>query len=281
MKVRIKTLPALFLAIIASDCGYKPKNEGYAIGEAIRDVQSGVSNTRDAVIPNMGKKYIFLTFDDGPQPGTMNVYHDLRTLGVKGTFFMVGLHATYSKAMSDIVDSICGAYPGILLANHSYTHAIGGYISFYHDAASCFDNFLHAQKSLGVRKKFVRLPGNSGWVLDNSMQVHPLVRPVCQLLNAAGFNVIGWDVEWNLKKDPLGPGSVPVQTPEDMVKRVEYALDHQRTHRRNAVVILSHDRMFHRRNYSDSLYKFVRILKTRHPDYVFETVEHYPGAKKD
>ena len=36
------------------------------------------------------KKYVYLTFDDGPQPGTMNVYHILRKLGIRGTFFYGG-----------------------------------------------------------------------------------------------------------------------------------------------------------------------------------------------
>ncbi|ANI89554.1 hypothetical protein A9P82_09775 [Arachidicoccus ginsenosidimutans] len=226
------------------------------------------------------KKYVFLTFDDGPQPGTMNVYHNLKALGLKGTFFMVGLHATYGKAMHDAVDTIRNAYPEILLANHSYTHARDKYIAFYHHVRSCFDDFMQAQASLDVQKKFIRLPGNSAWVLATGMQAHPLVKPVCELLDSAGYNVIGWDTEWNFKRDPSGHGSVPVQTPETMVRMVENALNNHHTHRRNAVVLLSHDRMFNRPNYSDSLYKFMRLLKTRNPGYVFETVEHYPGAKQ-
>ncbi|HEY0298590.1 MAG TPA: polysaccharide deacetylase family protein [Arachidicoccus sp.] len=226
------------------------------------------------------KKYVFLTFDDGPQGGTMNVYHNLKALGLKGTFFMVGLHATFGKEMHEAVDTIRNAYPEILLANHSYTHARDKYVEFYHHAQSCFEDFMQAQTSLNVQKKFIRLPGNSAWVLGTGMSAHPLVKPVCELLDSAGFNVIGWDVEWSFKRDPSGHGSVPVQTPEAMVHMVENALNHNYTHRKNAVVLLSHDRMFNHANYSDSLYKFMQILKTRNPNYVFETVEHYPGAKR-
>lgn len=233
----------------------------------------------DIIETDSTKKYVFLTFDDGPQQGTMNVYHNLRALGIKGTFFMVGLHATYGKDMREAVDTIRENYPNVQLANHSYTHANGHYEYFYHHVASCFEDFMKAQKSLDVQEKFIRLPGNSGWVLATGMLAHPLVKPVCKLLDSAGYNVIGWDVEWAFKTDKVHGGSIPVETPETMVKMVEYALNHHRTHRKNAVVLLSHDRMFHRQNYSDSLYKFMKVLKERNPNYVFETVDHYPGAR--
>lgn len=241
--------------------------------------QSQAAQASNIVVPDSTKKYVFLTFDDGPQPGTMNVYHNLKSLGLKGTFFMVGLHATYGKAMHDAVDSIRDAYPQILLANHSYTHARDRYEYFYHHVQDCFNDFMQAQSSLNVQKKFIRLPGNSAWVLGTGMLAHPLVKPVCKLLDSAGYNVIGWDVEWSFKRDPSGHGSVPVQSAEAMVRMVENALNNHHTHRRNAVVLLSHDRMFNHPNYSDSLYKFMNELKTRNPNYVFETVEKYPGAK--
>ncbi|HTN37916.1 MAG TPA: polysaccharide deacetylase family protein [Arachidicoccus sp.] len=225
------------------------------------------------------KKYVYLTFDDGPQPGTMNVYHTLKSLGVKGTFFMVGLHETYGKTMRSVVDTIRDSYPEILLANHSYTHANGHYMSFYHHKDACFEDFMKAQKSLGVVKKYIRLPGNSGWVLSSGLTAHSLVKPVCRLLDSAGYSVFGWDAEWSFKRDPSGSGSVPVQSADKMVAMIENALNHHHTHRKNAVVLLTHDRMFHRQNYMDSLYKFIHVLKTKHPNYVFETVENYPGAK--
>jgi len=249
------------------------------VDTATKNPATVADNTTNTVLDS-SKKYVFLTFDDGPQPGTMNVYHNLKALGLKGTFFMVGLHATYGKTMHDAVDTIRDAYPQILLANHSYTHARDHYEYFYHHVQDCFNDFMQAQSSLNVQKKFIRLPGNSAWVLGTGMLAHPLVKPVCEKLDSAGFNVIGWDVEWSFKRDPGGHGSVPVQSAETMVRMVENALNNHHTHRRNAVVLLSHDRMFNRPNYSDSLYKFMNELKTRNPGYIFETVENYPGARK-
>lgn len=250
-----------------------------AVKSAIIDSATRQSSGNNVVLDST-KKYVYLTFDDGPQPGTMNVYHSLKALGIKGTFFMVGLHATYSKTMHDAVDTIRNSYPQILLANHSYTHARDHYEYFYHHVQDCFNDFMQAQSSLNIQKKFIRLPGNSAWVLGTGMQAHPLVKPVCELLDSAGFNVIGWDVEWSFKRDPSGHGSVPVQSADKMVQMVENALNNHHTHRRNAVVLLSHDRMFNHQNYADSLYKFMSELKTRNPNYIFETVDNYPGAKR-
>lgn len=232
-------------------------------------------------VMDSAKKYIYLTFDDGPQPGTMNVYHILREYGINGTFFMVGLHATYGKAMRAVVDTIRNSYPGILLANHSYTHANGRYMSFYHHEVKCFNDFMKAQRSLQVERKYIRLPGNSGWVLSSGISAHSLVKPVLHLLDSAGYSVFGWDLEWSFKRDPSGSGSIPVQSADKMVNEVEYAIAKHHTHRKNALVLLTHDRMFHRQNYADSLSKFIRVLKARHPNYVFETVENYPGAKRN
>jgi len=251
-----------------------------ATKEEVNTAQSNLPPASDFV-QDTTKKYIYLTFDDGPQPGTMNVYHTLKRLGVKGTFFMVGLHETFSKNARKDVDSIRSGYPDILLANHSYTHANGHYMSFYHHHEACFEDFMKAQKSLNVQRKYIRLPGNSGWVLASGIKAHDLVRPVCKMLDSAGYSVFGWDLEWSFKRDPKGPGSVPVQSADQMIRMVENAVRGHYTHKKNALVLLTHDRMFHRENYMDSLYKVIDVLKTRHPEYVFETVENYPGAKRN
>ncbi len=70
-------------------------------GARLKETQAGPATppvTRAASIApyryNSTKKYIYLTFDDGPQPGTVSCYHLCITEGVKASFFMVGLHET-------------------------------------------------------------------------------------------------------------------------------------------------------------------------------------------
>lgn len=221
------------------------------------------------------KKYIYLTFDDGPQHGTMECYTLLKQGGIKASFFMVGLHTARKSDGKKIVSMIRESYPQILLANHSYTHANDKYIDFYHHPDKAEQDFYKAQDSLHVPYKIVRLPGNRSWVREGEVKATRLVRPVAELLDSAGYNIIGWDVEWNFNHK----NARPVQSPAKLAAQVDSAFARMDTHTPRHLVILSHDRMFQRPGDADSLAKFINILK-QHPDYVFETVDHYPGLKR-
>lgn len=63
------------------------------------------------------------------------------------------------------------------------------------------------------------------------------------------------------------------------MREVETAIATNDLNVKNHLVILTHDRMFRNQNYTDSLAKFITLLK-EHSNYVFETVDHYPGLKK-
>lgn len=226
-----------------------------------------------AVSYDSSKKYIYLTFDDGPQNGTTAVFELCKHMGIKASFFMVGAHA-YNKNLKDIVGNIREAYPQILLCNHSFSHANGKYRFFYNHPEMAAADFLKAQQSLNVPYKILRLPGNRAWIRQNEIKASDLVAPVCNILDHEGYNAIGWDVEWNFKHK----NAKPVQTPEQMLAIVDSAFARNETRTNNHIVILSHDRMFRDQNYTDSLAKFIMLLR-RNPNYVFETVDHYPGLK--
>ena len=219
------------------------------------------------------KQYIYLTFDDGPQPGTMTCYNFCREQGVKATFFMVGQHV-YDKKLRGIVDTIRASYPQILLANHSYTHANNHYQYFYAHPYFAQNDFLKAQESLGVPYKIIRLPGNSAWVREGEVRASKTVRAVCQLLDSAGYNVSGWDIEWNFRHTD----SKPIQSVSSMLKLVSTAFERKETHTRNHLVILTHDRMFRHPAGADSLLQFITELK-KNPNYEFETMDNYPRQK--
>ena len=225
------------------------------------------------IIYDNSKQYIYLTFDDGPQNGSNAVLETCKQLGVKASFFMVGSHA-YTKPLQDLVNRIRSGYPQTLLCNHSFTHANGRYIYFYHHPEMALQDFLKTQTFLNIPYKIIRLPGNRAFVLKNEIKASGLVKPVCMQLDQAGYNVIGWDVEWSFKHK----NAHPVQTTEKMWAMVDSALAKNDTRTANHIVILSHDRMFQDRNFTDSLAKFIMLLKSN-PNYVFETVDHYPGLK--
>ena len=220
------------------------------------------------------KSTIYLTFDDGPQKGTIGCYNTCKSLGVKASFFMVGLHQNAKSDGKKLVSMIRSDYPEFLLTNHSYTHAKDKYKDFYHHPQAALIDFLSAQDSLNVPKKFIRLPGNSAWVTAGDVKSSQLVSAVTHLLDSAGYNVIGWDLEWNFSHKT----GRPIQTAEKLAAQVDSAFAHQNMHVRKHLVILTHDRMFQRPADSLSLVKFIGLLK-RNPNYVFETVDHLPGLK--
>lgn len=227
------------------------------------------------LVYDSAKQYIYLTFDDGPQHGTVTCYDLCRSEGVKASFFMVGQHAQMKSDGKKIVAMIRNAYPHTLLANHSYSHAYGKYLAFYHHPDSALADFLQAQEGLQVPYKIIRLPGNGAWVRDGEIKATHLVRPVAQLLDSLGYTVIGWDLEWGFRKKTARP----VQAPAKLAAQVDSAFARSETHTPRHLVILTHDRMFNRPADADSLARFIHILK-QNPRYVFETVDHYPGIKK-
>lgn len=227
-------------------------------------------------IADSNKLYIYLTFDDGPQPGTMNCFNICKAEGIKASFFMVALHQERKRDGKQIVDRIRYSYPQFLLANHSYDHTMEHYKFFYQHPEMAFQNFMRAQDSLKVPKKIIRLPGNGGWVLNNEIKTTHLVNAVANRLDSAGFSVIGWDLEWNFNHK----NARPIQTPEKLAALVDSAFSKHNEHLAKNLVILSHDRMFQRSADSSSLVKFIHLMK-QNPKYVFETVDHYPGTKKE
>ncbi|MBL7759513.1 MAG: polysaccharide deacetylase family protein [Sediminibacterium sp.] len=257
-------------------------------GEAAREIQSDsdgqakASNTAPAVpvaeqafIHDTSRQYIYISFDDGPQRGTMESYAICKELKVKATYFLVAAHIKGRNDGRKIVNTLQTDNPAFVTANHSYYHAKGRYDSFYRHPNSAFQDFQRAQDTIRLNKKLLRLPGNNAWALKDTMRASRLVKPVTRKLDSAGYNVLGWDSEWHFNpKDAR-----PVQSAEKMARHIKSLLDSNQTFTRNHLVLLTHDRMFQRPSDQDSLRKMLQLLK-QNPRYVFETLDHYPGLKR-
>lgn len=263
------------MAALVSSCnGDGKKKDGK--GKAADKDSVAVALTPGSTIKlDPAKKYIYLTWDDGPQPpGTTICQEIFRSEGVKATFFMVGLHQ-FSASRTRIVDTVRNSYPQFLLANHSHSHGFRDhYREFYANPDSAMQDIYLAEKELKVPVKIVRLPGMNSWVENGKVQGPHSSLEVCNRLGSAGYNAVGWDLEWR-----FGRHSVPVQGAEQMAQEVDDKFADGTTYAANAVVILAHDRMFRKPQYADSLRKFIQILK-QNPDYVFETIDHYPLIQK-
>ena len=221
------------------------------------------------------KQYIYLSFDDGPQRGTKETIELCRELGVKATYFMIGLHVVGRNDGFSIVKQIKNSYPQFLLANHSFTHARGGYGEFYHAYRSTLSDFQRTQDTIQPALKITRLPGNNAWALKDTLRASPLTRPITRLLDSVGYDVVGWDTEWRFEEKT----AKPIQSAETMAAHIKELIDKKETFTTNQLIILMHDRMFQRPSDLDSLRKMIMILKQT-PSYVFETIDHYPGLKE-
>jgi peptidoglycan/xylan/chitin deacetylase (PgdA/CDA1 family) len=230
----------------------------------------------DPIKYDSSKRYIFLTWDDSPQPpGTDTCKAIFKRQGVKATFFMVGMHVI-DQRRKNLVAALRSDYPNILVANHSYTHGFrNNYKHFYSHPDSAVNDFLKAQEELKIPLKIIRLPGNNSWVGKGELQGPHSTYPVCKKLDSLGYNVIGWDIEWRFKG-----GNVPIQSADQMVQEVNDKFETAATYKPNAVVILAHDRMFAKAQYADSLNKFIATLK-QDPRNVFETLDHYPLVQQN
>ena len=266
---------ALSLSVVAllASC----KGEGTKDKKADKPAKDSVAQVLkpgSSIKLDPAKKYIYITWDDGPQPpGTTNCEEVFREEGIKATFFMVGMHQ-FSPSRERIVDTIRNSYPQFLLANHSHSHGFRDhYKEFYAHPDSAMQDIYLAEKELQVPVKIVRLPGMNSWVENGKIKGPQSSLEVCKRLGSAGYNAVGWDLEWR-----FGKRSVPIQGAHQMAQEVNDILANQNTYAANAVVILAHDRMF-RDQYKDSLRTFIQILK-QNPDYVFETIDHYPLIQK-
>ena len=94
-------------------------------------------------------------------------------------------------------------------------------------------------------------------------------------LDSTGYKIIGWDIEWGQN----GKQKQPKESATEMAKRVNQKFDDGSTFEQNAIVILSHDRLFEKKQFADSLNRFISILK-QDPRNVFETIDHYPLVQR-
>lgn len=218
------------------------------------------------------KRYIFLTWDDSPQHGTRNCKKVFKEEGVKATFFSVSYNQT-SAEQKMLMDSIRSEYPLFLLANHSSTHGFRNrYAKFYSPLLtdSAVHDFLKNEHSLQIPVKILRFPGHNTWALNGRFHGQQTDKPLVKRLDSMGYKIVGWDMEWNQKKD-----CTPRESAYEMANRVTNRLDKADTRYPNTVVILSHDRLFAKPQYADSLRRFIAMLK-QDPRNVFETIDHYP-----
>ncbi len=271
---RVKNTIAVAAIAILASCNSKPAADG-----AKKDSLLVAAKPQPGSVIKLdsSKRYIYLTWDDSPQPpGTVACKAVFKQQGVKATFFSVGMNQV-GPFKKRIIDSLRNDYPEFLMANHSFSHAnINGkdnYKLFYKQTDNAIQDLLKNEKELNVGVKIIRLPGMNAWVANGKIQGPKSTLAVCKALDSMGYKVIGWDIEWEQFK------GAPKESVDAMLKKVNEKFESGYTYEQNALVILSHDRLFGKPQYTDSLNRFITELK-KDPRNVFETIDHYPSVMR-
>ena len=204
--------------------------------------------------------HLFLTFDDGPVAGTDDILNNLRAKSEKATFFMIAdalyttnngrrnLHPTRLGYVKRVIDE------GHLLGNHSASHSRKTYeMNGAHDPQAAVrdfaDNvqfFTDALQTIAMTlpstfTTYARLPGANTWdtgsiTRDGGRAYGNATAGPAAALRRAGYKVYGWDVEW-------GHGGT-LESPSDMVSKIEKFVAQKETEKAVQVILLAHDKHF-------------------------------------
>ena len=223
----------------------------------------------------MPKKKIYLTFDDGPNDGTMNVLNAVKEDNVPVSFFIVGKHvfdspgqsATWQQLQADSVLEIC---------NHSYSHALNHYKRYYsHPGAVVKDIELNNEK-LGLHTNVVRMPGRNAWRIGTiNLTDIKESKAAIDSVHQAGFVIMGWDLEWIFDPKTL----TLVTDTALLLRQIQNKLATGNTRTPGHLVLLAHDQAFNSDSAVVKLHFLFRHLKDN-PEYELVLAKSYPGITK-
>jgi peptidoglycan/xylan/chitin deacetylase (PgdA/CDA1 family) len=231
--------------------------------------------TDTAIVKKKATKKIYITFDDGPNNGTMNVLQTIREENIPVSFFIVGKHVFDSPKQTAIWNELL-ADTTIELCNHSYSHAHNKYSSFYKDPQQVINDFKESQQKLNFKNNVTRMPGRNAWRIGN-VDVTDIreSKIAIDAVHIAGFDVMGWDIEWTFDHKTF----VPDKDTALLYRKIFNLLDAGTTRTPGHLVLLAHDQSFQDTANLAMLHSFVRGLK-QNTDYEFSVANMYPGIKK-
>jgi peptidoglycan-N-acetylglucosamine deacetylase len=271
----LATLIILFLVSCTqqSDQSGEEKETIKKTGPDSSAIRQQMRNDSIARVSNQKKK-IYLTFDDGPNAGTMNVLNAVIDEQVPVSFFIVAKHTRDSREQNQTWEKL-KTTPGIELCNHSFSHAANRYSRFYKDPSQVVADFIRSNDSLHFNNPVARMPGRNAWRIGD-MQ-HTDVRESKTAIDSvfkAGFKVMGWDVEWGFDHQSFAPDADTAL----IFRRMENLLRDSATKTPGHLVLLAHDQAFRSEEDVILLKAFLASLK-KNPDYELVLASTYPGVK--
>jgi peptidoglycan/xylan/chitin deacetylase (PgdA/CDA1 family) len=269
----------LLMALLFFSCnqpGKEVKKEQPRVDStAIRQQLQHIADSAAKVIAAVPKKKIYLTFDDGPNKGTMNVLNAVKEDSIPVSFFIVGKHTKDTPEQQEAWLQL-KADSTIELCNHSYTHALNHYTKYYEHPYDVIKDIEHNKEELGFDNNVVRMPGRNAWRIDhiNHTDIKESKMAI-DSVHAAGFDIMGWDVEWMFDHKSL---DLAMDT-DLLLRQVQNMLDAGKTKTKDHLVLLAHDQAFQTEAAVEQLHYLFRQLKAN-PDYELVLAKNYPGIKK-
>ena len=221
------------------------------------------------------RKKIYLTFDDGPNKGTRNVLDVIRTEQVAASFFVVGLHTLDTRQQKETWEML-KADDSIELCNHSFSHAHNKYTSYYESPSGVINDFNQSKNLLGFTNNVARMPGRNAWRIDSIDHTDIMEsKAAIDSLHAAGYAIMGWDIEWTFDHKTLAPDADTAL----LLRRIYNMLEANKTKTPGHLVLLAHDQAYQKEAYVEELRYVIRILKNN-PEYQLVFASEYPGVYK-
>lgn len=221
------------------------------------------------------KKYLYITFDDGPNKGTRNVINTIKKEKINVTMFLVGEHIFGSKEQlfdfNEIVNDTI-----FEIANHSYTHAGNQFTKFYKDSILVLNDFNRMNDSLKRKLLIARTPGRNIWRTPtlNFTDIKSSQKSA-DYLAKNDYKLIGWDWEW--KSDEKNQAK---QTGDKMFKEIDSLFMNNKTRTQDHLVLLTHDQYFRDSLSTRELEKFIQLIKTR-DDIIVRKIKDYPDVRNE
>lgn len=132
-------------------------------------------------------KVIYLTFDDGPGPYTLDLLDVLDKYGVKATFFVTD--SGYDNVMEEIVDR--GHSIGIHTVSHKYEDIYASPEAYFTDLYRMQDIIF---QNTGVNTTLMRFPGGSSNTVSCGTY-EGLMTILSESVRDAGFQYFDWNVD--------------------------------------------------------------------------------------
>lgn len=214
---------------------------------------------------------LYLTFDDGPNTGTRNIYNAFDGRG-KASIFLVAGHVR-SNSDRQFLDQL-HENDGFDVCNHSTSHANGHYRAYYRDPERVVSGFEQANEVLGLGDTspiLARLPGRNTWRL-NGISVDDYstagdTREAANRLRALNYRIFGWDIEWAMQGGRLRYDAA------EFVRRLEVYAANRDGRVSGHIIMLAHDIAF-RRGDAAELERLLDLLDER--DFDLELISNYP-----